>query len=84
MFVTGPDVLKTVTHEEVTKEDLWRGALTHNVRSGVAHFAVDDDRACLAPPPRPLSYVPSEQHGGPARLRTDDPPDREDAGARTP
>ena len=47
MFVTGPDVLKTVTHEEVTKEELG-GATTHNATSGVAHFAVDDDRECLA------------------------------------
>ena len=47
MFVTGPDVLKTVTHEEVTKEELG-GAMTHNATSGVAHFAVDDDRECLA------------------------------------
>src|ERR1700751_387402 len=48
MFVTGPDVLKTVTHEEVTKEELG-GAITHNATSGVAHFAGDADRACLAP-----------------------------------
>src|SRR5882672_1010966 len=47
MFVTGPDVIKTVMHEEVTKEDLG-GAMTHNVRSGVAHIAADDDRSCLA------------------------------------
>ncbi len=46
MFVTGPDVIKTVTHEEVSKEDLG-GAMTHNEKSGVAHFAVDDDRACV-------------------------------------
>ena len=46
MFVTGPDVIRTVTHEQVTKEELG-GAMTHNARSGVAHFAVDDDRACL-------------------------------------
>ena len=46
MFVTGPDVIKTVTHEEVTKEELG-GAMTHNATSGVAHFAVDDDRECL-------------------------------------
>src|SRR5512134_3501964 len=45
MFVTGPDVIRTVTHEEVTKDELG-GAMTHNERSGVAHFAVDDDRAC--------------------------------------
>ena len=43
MFVTGPDVLKTVTHEEVSKEELG-GAMTHNATSGVAHFATDDDR----------------------------------------
>src|SRR5881398_3134900 len=47
MFVTGPDVIKTVTHEEVTKEELG-GAMTHNSKSGVAHFAVDDDGECLA------------------------------------
>ena len=47
MFVTGPDVVKTVTHEAVTKEQLG-GARTHNETSGVAHFAVDDDRECLA------------------------------------
>ena len=58
MFVTGPDVIKTVTHEEVTKEDLG-GAMTHNVKSGVAHFAVDDDRACLALIRELLSYLPA-------------------------
>jgi propionyl-CoA carboxylase beta chain len=47
MFVTGPTCIKTVTHEEVTKEELG-GAMTHNATSGVAHFAVDDDRECLA------------------------------------
>src|ERR671923_369564 len=46
MFVTGPDVIKTVTHEEVTKDELG-GAMTHNSTSGVAHFAVTDDRECL-------------------------------------
>ena len=51
MFVTGPDVIKAVTHEEVTKEELG-GAMTHNVGRGVAHFAADDDRACLALDPR--------------------------------
>src|SRR5207249_4674552 len=57
MFVTGPDVIKTVTHEEVTKEELG-GAATHNVKSGVAHFAVDDDRACPALIRELLSYLP--------------------------
>ncbi len=58
MFVTGPDVIKTVTHEEVSKEDLG-GAMTHNEKSGVAHFAVDDDRACLALIRRLLTFLPS-------------------------
>ena len=58
MFVTGPDVLKTVTHEEVTKEELG-GAMTHNATSGVAHFAVDDDRECLALIRELLSFLPS-------------------------
>src|SRR5438128_1546373 len=46
MFVTGPDVIKTVTHEEVTKQDLG-GAMTHNATSGVAHFIARDDAECL-------------------------------------
>ncbi|PKP22279.1 MAG: methylmalonyl-CoA carboxyltransferase, partial [Bacteroidetes bacterium HGW-Bacteroidetes-22] len=46
MFVTGPDVIKTVTHEEVTKEDLG-GAMTHNSRSGVAHFMAEDDEQAM-------------------------------------
>jgi len=46
MFVTGPDVIRTVTHEDVTKEQLG-GAMTHNATSGVAHFAAEDDRECL-------------------------------------
>ncbi len=78
MFVTGPDVIRTVTHEEVTKEELG-GALTHNSRSGVAHFAVDDDRACLALIRELLSYVPSNNLEEPPARETDDPPDREDA-----
>jgi propionyl-CoA carboxylase beta chain len=78
MFVTGPDVIRTVTHEEVTKEELG-GAMTHNVRSGVAHFAVDDDRACLALIRELLSYLPSNNLEEPPTHRTEDPPDREDA-----
>jgi propionyl-CoA carboxylase beta chain len=58
MFVTGPDVIKTVTHEEVTKEELG-GAMTHNATSGVAHFAVEDDRECLALIRDLLSFLPS-------------------------
>jgi propionyl-CoA carboxylase beta chain len=77
MFVTGPDVIKTVTHEEVTKEELG-GALTHNARSGVAHFAVDDDRACLLLIRDLLSYLPSNNLEQAPPRRTDDPPDRPD------
>ena len=75
MFVTGPDVIKTVTHEEVTKEDLG-GAMTHNVKSGVAHFAVDDDRACLALIRELLSYLPSNN--------LEEPPLRADRRSRRP
>jgi propionyl-CoA carboxylase beta subunit len=78
MFVTGPDVIKTVTHEEVTKEELG-GALTHNSRSGVAHFAVEDDRACLALIRELLSYMPSNNLDEAPVRETDDPADREDA-----
>jgi propionyl-CoA carboxylase beta chain len=77
MFVTGPDVIRTVTHEEVTKEELG-GALTHNSRSGVAHFAVEDDRACLALIRELLSYVPSNNLEEPPTRGTEDPADRED------
>ncbi len=77
MFVTGPDVIRTVTHEEVTKEELG-GAMTHNARSGVAHFAVDDDRAGLALIRELLGYLPSNNLEEPPLGKTDDPPDRED------
>jgi propionyl-CoA carboxylase beta subunit len=78
MFVTGPDVIKTVTHEEVSKEDLG-GALTHNARSGVAHFSADDDRACLGLIRELMSYLPSNNLEAAPAVRTDDPLDREDA-----
>jgi propionyl-CoA carboxylase beta chain len=77
MFVTGPDVVKTVTHEEVSKEDLG-GAMTHNATSGVAHFAADDDRACLALVRDLLSFLPSNNLDDPPRSATSDSPDRED------
>ena len=60
MFVTGPDVIKTVTHEEVTKEELG-GAMAHNATSGVAHFAVPNDRECLRLDPRPARLPAVEQ-----------------------
>jgi len=78
MFVTGPDVIKTVTHEDVTKEELG-GAMTHNERSGVAHFAVDDDRQCIALIRELLGFLPSNNLDEAPRVATADPADREDA-----
>jgi propionyl-CoA carboxylase beta chain len=77
MFVTGPDVIKTVTHEEVTKDELG-GAMTHNATSGVAHFSVPDDRACLRLVRELLSYLPSNNVDDAPRRETSDPVDRED------
>ncbi len=79
MFITGPDVIKTVTHEVVTKEDLG-GAHTHAAVSGVAHFAVEDDRAGLSLIRELLSYLPSNNtEDPPARAATDDPSRAEEA-----
>jgi len=77
MFVTGPDVIKTVTHEDVTKEELG-GAMTHNERSGVAHFAAENDRECLALIRELLGYLPSNNLDDAPRAETSDPADRED------
>ena len=77
MFVTGPDVIKTVTHEDVTKEELG-GAHTHNAKSGVAHFAVADDRECIQLIRELLSYLPSNNLDDPPRRASTDPLDRED------
>src|SRR6202045_3809739 len=74
MFLTGPDVIRTVTHEEVTKEELG-GAMTHNATSGVAHFAADDDRECLALIRDLLSFMPSNNLDNPPRARNGDSPD---------
>jgi propionyl-CoA carboxylase beta chain len=82
MFVTGPDVIRTVTHEEVTKEELG-GAMTHNAKSGVAHFAVRDDRTCLALVRELLSYLPSNNVDDPPVGDASDPPDREDESLET-
>jgi len=78
MFVTGPDVIKTVTHEEVTKHELG-GAMTHNAKSGVAHFIARDDKECLAMIRELLSFLPSNNVDDPPRRATDDPIDRADA-----
>src|SRR5579859_5906940 len=77
MFVTGPDVIKTVTHEEVTKEQLG-GAATHNEASGVAHFEAHDDGECLSMVRELLSFVPSNNVDDPPRRNSTDPADRAD------
>src|SRR5688500_14636478 len=77
MFVTGPDVVRTVTHEEVTKEELG-GAMTHNERSGVAHFAADNDRECILLIRELLSFVPNNNLDEAPRIATGDPVDRAD------
>src|SRR5260370_10421201 len=77
MFITGPDVIKTVTHEDVTKEALG-GAMTHNSVSGVAHFLAHDDAECLAMVRELMSYLPQNNLDGPARAASTDPADRED------
>jgi propionyl-CoA carboxylase beta chain len=77
MFVTGPDVIKTVTHEEVTKEELG-GASTHNERSGVAHFMAHDDAECLAMIRELFSFIPSNNLDDPPRRTCSDPIDRAD------
>jgi propionyl-CoA carboxylase beta chain len=77
MFVTGPDVIKTVLHEEVTFEELG-GAMTHNAASGVAHFAAESEDECLASIRDLLSYLPQNNLEDPPRRETRDDPDRRD------
>jgi propionyl-CoA carboxylase beta chain len=78
MFITGPDVIKTVTHETVTKDELG-GAMTHNTRSGVAHFAADSDEHALRITRELLSFIPSNNVDDPPFVATSDPSDRTDA-----
>jgi propionyl-CoA carboxylase beta chain len=75
MFVTGPDVIKSVTHEEVTKEELG-GATAHATKSGVAHFATEDDRNCLLMIRELLNFLPSNNLDDTPVLPTKDRPDR--------
>ena len=75
MFITGPDVIKTVTHEDVTKNELG-GAETHNSRSGVAHFAAASDEHALQLTRELLSFMPSNNMETPPIVDTDDPADR--------
>src|SRR5256712_2277066 len=82
MFVTGPDVIKTVTHEEVTKQELG-GAMTHNATSGVAHFVSRDDADCLAMIRGLMSFLPSNNLEDPPRRATSDSPARRDESLNT-
>jgi propionyl-CoA carboxylase beta chain len=77
MFVTGPDVIKTVTHEDVTKENLG-GAMTHNSISGVAHFLAADDEDCLRSIRELLRFLPQNNLDGVPRQETADPENRTD------
>jgi propionyl-CoA carboxylase beta chain len=77
MFVTGPNVVKTVTHEDVTHEELG-GADVHASVSGVAHFAHDSEMECLTEIRRLLSFLPGNNIDSPPVKPTDDPPDRRD------
>jgi propionyl-CoA carboxylase beta chain len=77
MFVTGPDVIRTVTHEDISKEELG-GGMTHNSVSGVAHFLAHDDGDCLRMIRKLLSYLPSNNRDGAPRGPATDPWDRED------
>ena len=78
MHITGPDVVKTVTHEEVTSEDLG-GATVHCETSGVAHFSSPDGKTCLNEIRRLISYLPLNNAEEPPFIPTDDPSDRMDA-----
>ena len=77
MFITGPDVIKTVTGEEVEFEELG-GAMTHNSKSGVAHFASEDEEACLEDARYLVSFLPQNNLELPPKVETGDPHDRMD------
>jgi propionyl-CoA carboxylase beta chain len=82
MFVTGPEVIKAVTAEEVSFEDLG-GAMTHNTKSGVAHFAARDDADCIRHIQRLLSFLPSNNMDEPPRVTPRDPVERRDEALAT-
>jgi acetyl-CoA carboxylase carboxyltransferase component len=77
MHITGPDVIKAVTREEVTSEELG-GAMVHNTKSGVAHFAAEDEEECIFLTKKLLSFVPQNNMEDPPFVPTSDPPDRTD------
>lgn len=82
MFVTGPDVLRTVTHEEVSKEELG-GSMTHNSVSGVGHFVAPNDSDCIRQIRELLTFLPQNNRDDAPRLETSDPTDRADAALNT-
>lgn len=75
MFLTGPDVVKAATHEEVTFEELG-GTMVHNEKSGVAHFAVDSEPECIHLIKDLLSYIPQNNLEDPPHIQSTDDPDR--------
>jgi propionyl-CoA carboxylase beta chain len=82
MFITGPEVIKTVTHEIVTKEDLG-GALTHNTKSGVSLLRAPDDAAALLKIRELLAFLPANNQEDPPLAKSDDDPNREDEALNT-
>ena len=82
MFITGPQVIKAVTHEEVSFEDLG-GAMTHASKSGVAHFAAEDEEHCLGLVRQLLDYIPQNNLEDPPFVPTADPEDRMDEALKT-
>ncbi|TET24648.1 MAG: acyl-CoA carboxylase subunit beta, partial [Candidatus Cloacimonadota bacterium] len=82
MFITGPDVVKTVTHEDVTFDELG-GSHIHSTKSGVAHFTADNDEDCLLMIRKLFEYLPLNNLDDPPRKSIDDPPDRMDDALNT-
>lgn len=77
MFITGPEVIKTVTKEEVTFEELG-GARTHSTKSGVAHFSCSDEQDCFAVIRKLLGFIPQNNMEDPPVIKSDDDPNRQD------
>jgi len=82
MFVTGPNVVKTVTHEDVSFEDLG-GASTHATKSGVAHFACENEKECLLALRKLMGYLPPNNVDDPPVIESNDPPDRREEDLNT-
>lgn len=82
MFVTGPNVVKTVTHEEVSAEDLG-GAMTHSSKSGVSHFACENEVECLLTIRQLVGFIPSNNRDDPPFVQPKDSPERKDTELNT-